>query len=399
MCSRQEFLFRQKSCEISIFEATQETASRPPSKRHLDPTKAVKKYRRSAAGTSKEQQYPPRNLESLLLTVDYLASLLTNWQTLLREITQQDARRQQTNAAAVSLLDVVNFVEDRLRAVQVDLVVSQKACQQLQYKIAKIHILSLYLLLDSPKYERKHGSQALHTALSSYWYGNGAGGDDNDKAKARSESTNDKILALTALIQLNDDLSHLDAHPDGTFTFGTGIMPVYRKHIGMAGTTTLSALPLFQWSLRVVVACNLGEWYKALWLLKDQQEQQQQPTDGTFGTLARCCMAPSLTRIRAKALQAYNASFMKSERLAIEEVSRLLYIADVSLAAELCAMLGLPVEEAATKVAFKTNTIQMTWNNKQRHDPFVFSKNVEHLPDREGISVPDSSTLALLLGG
>ena len=362
MCCRQEVLFRQRSSEISVFEATTETAAKPPSNRRLDPSKAVKKYRRSAAGISKEQQYPARNIDAISHTVDYLANLLIQW----------DRTLQLTPAS--SFLELVNFLEDRLRAVQVDLVISQHASKEIQYRLVKIHILSIYFMSDNSKYERRHGMQALHTALSSYWY------------QPTQAQTDDEILSLAAIVQLDEDLTRLDAHPDDIHTFGAGIMSVYRKHVDI---TDKRSLPRFEWSLRLISCCNGGEWSNALRLLNECQ--------GHFGVLVACIMAPSLSRIRAKALQAYNVSFMKNERLADTEVARLLSIKDPPAAAEFCALLHLPVED--NMVSFKSGVIHMEWTKKKRDDAFVFrGQVVVTATDRHGTGIPDEAFLATLLG-
>lgn len=364
MCSRREVDFRQGSSEVSVFEATPETATRPPSGRKLDPTRAVKKYRRSAAGTSKHHKYPPRSIPNLYLTVDYLANLLVNWQRALHM------------TSTSSFMDLINFLEDRIRAVQVDLVVSGHASKEIQYKIVKIHVLTIYLLGEHPKYERRHGIQALQTALTSYW---------NEPIQAE---TDDELLGLAVMVQLNEDLAHLDDHPDDdTHTFGSAIMSAYRKQ-REATADDIDRLPRFEWSLRLVTCCNGGEWSTALrWLLDGRQ--------GNFGALVACVMAPSLARIRAKALQAYNVSFMKNERLEDAEVARLLSMNNPADAREFCSLLQLPVQDSA--VSFKSAPIHMEWTTKNRDDAFVFRGNVELSSDRQGILLPDDAFLATLL--
>lgn len=361
MCCRKECTFRVKSNEVSIFEATEDTVHQPPSKRRLDPNKAVKKYRRSAAGTSKDQQYPARSLGSLFLTVEYLANLFLRWETSCG------------SRSTVSLLDLVNFLEDRLRAVQVDLVVSQMASKELQFKMAKLHIIVLYILSDSPKYERRHGMQALQTALSSYWNQDEDGEED------------DAILAVTTLVQLNDDLCRVDAELDSDIAYASGIMSVYRKHVGRTGRN----LSLLRWSLLVTTSCNLGEWANVLSLLNN--------CGGAFGVLARGCMAPSLSRLRAKALQAYNVSLMKGERLRDTDVARLLVIEQAATAAEFCRSLDLPVEDEM--VSFKTAPINLGSVSKKerRDDSFVFRKGIQYDTDRENLVIPTSLALTDLI--
>eukprot|EP00977_Amphora_coffeiformis_P011883 scaffold2914_cov178-Amphora_coffeaeformis.AAC.2 len=371
MCSRKEVNFRQKSAEISVFEATLETADRPPSDRQLDPTKAVKKYRRSAAGgISKDQQYPPRSLEALHRTIHYLTDLLIHWQTTLQP------------TPTSSFLDLVHFVEDRLRAVQVDLVVSQYASKEMQYNMVKFHILTVYVLSDTSKYERRHGRQALHTALSSYW----------NQSTHEVPKMDDEVLALSAMMQLDDDLSRLDAHPEDSSShiYGAGILAVYRKHMTPKDTPQIQHLPRFQWALRVISCCNTGEWTNALRLL--HQECCQEGT--MFGVRVACLLTPSLVRIRAKALQAYNVSFMKNERLATIEVARLLSISDPVAAAKLCTQFHLPVGDDDI-VSFKSAPIHMEWKKQtKRDDAFVFGgQEINTATDSHGTRIPDEAFL------
>ena len=355
MCSRQEILFRQRSGEISIFEATDDTVDKPPSKQKLDPTRAVKKYRRSAAGTRKDQQYPPRTIGALIQTVDYLSDLFINWQ----------------QRPSLSIVELVNFLEDRIRAVQVDLVISQMASKQLQYKIVKFHILSMYLLSDTKTYERQHGKNALQTALSSYW----------NSGNQEVSETDDEILALTAIFELSEDLHCLERDPDGSHTFGAKIMAVYRKHFASSDT---KSFPLFQWSLQMISFCNIGEWTNAL--------QSINNIGGNFGVFVTCCLASSLSGMRAKALEAFNVSFMKGEKVADHDVARVLAMSDPSACRAFCSQLNLPVEEEM--VSFKSAPIHMKWDCKKREDSLVFRRGASFASDRDNIPLPVKSVLS-----
>jgi hypothetical protein len=260
-----------------------------------------------------------------------------------------------------STLDLVNFLEDRIRAIQVDLVVSQSANKELQYRLVKLHIVIMYLMLDEPKYERQHGLSALQTALASYWNDDIGLNKDMD-----SQSMDDEILAFTALVQLNEDLRDLET--DRICSFGASIMSTYRKQIKHDESSQIS-LPLFQWSLRLVVSCNLGEWFTVL--------HQLYKCDTSFGILASCCLAPSLGRIRAKCLQAYNIAFMKGERITESEIARLLIMPDGAMAGRLCAKLNLPVNQENGQevfVTFKVAPLEMNLScpKNTRDDWFVF---------------------------
>ena len=390
MCSRKEVNFRQRSNEISVFEATIETADRPPSDRQLDPTRAVKKYRRSAAGgIGKDQQYPPRNLDELYRTVEYLIDMLIHWQTSLR-----------LTAPATSFLELVHFVEDRIRAIQVDLVTSQYASKEIQYKIVKIHVMTMYLLSDTTKYEHRHGRQALQTALSSYW--------NQDACPAHG--VDDEILALTATMQLNEDLPRLDTHVDRTITHrthGAGFLAVYRKHVH-TGETHAFRRPFnrLQRILRVISCCNTGEWTTVLRLLhqhqecgqqgEEEEEEEEEEGQNIFGVMVACLLAPTLLRIRAKALQTYNVSFMKNERLSITEVARLLCISDPTMAVRLCERLHLPLVDDNDAVLFKSAPIHMEWTKEtKRDDDYVFhGQDIRFVIDPSGKRIPDETFLA-----
>lgn len=97
MCTLEECQERQANKEISVFEC--DDARVPINQRRMDPTLAVAKYRRSAAGS--HRQYQCRSLEQLETTVDHLMELFVT-------------RKAKSEHPRQSLLDTVQFVEDRL---------------------------------------------------------------------------------------------------------------------------------------------------------------------------------------------------------------------------------------------------------------------------------------------
>jgi hypothetical protein len=325
MCCREECEDRQRSGEVSIFEATASTVDFPIKQRCIDPVWAVSKYRRSAAGHT--VHYDPRSFPQIEATLNHLIELLVT------------RKSPSGRLPALSFMSTVQFFEDRIRALQVDLVKTQFASKQLQSRLARCHILVLYLLLDEPSYAETFGQTALHTALSSYWNHTGA------------ESTDDEMLSYMAICQCSQYLEQEQKKQtvvDESLT--SSVLSLYRKYLP---PHSVKRLPLFQWTLQLTARISLGHWTVAIHMLHDKEGIIPEH----FRIFARCCFAKAMTYIRWKALQTYNASFRKEESVMCQEVARLLHLTDrrriadpetlVSashVALELGQASGLPVE-------------------------------------------------------
>ena len=259
MCSESEAYDRQQHLELSPFEcnpgsiksgvitiasssthdgngkqAESMAIQKAEAKRHrptFNSHYVIKKYRRSAAGggtLSEASDKCPRTLDQLVTTVDYLLGSVLPCQlpppspavevddrrkgnTDPNEIsiwgdTPVKERSQQTEQKChnpFSLCDTISFIDDRLRAVQKDLVtllgnmdsssvmpsssdsnnnsVSTKRQQlkqqrvkstvrDIQAKMVRYNILASYLLSDvsSSQYEVQFGARALRTSLTCY---------------------------------------------------------------------------------------------------------------------------------------------------------------------------------------------------------------------------------------
>ena len=188
MCSKVEGQDRQDHLELSELESTPETCHLPSRHRIAHPRLCVQKYRRSAAGGgASEQLYanvPPRSLSDLHVTICHLLCTLVATQR-----PSSDYRIQ------YSLADVVNFVDDRIRAIQVEYIThymshllqasalnsaSEKArytkslalAIDIQVRCIRHSIFSQYLLRGAPKanahgkFELKFNVSALRTALT-----------------------------------------------------------------------------------------------------------------------------------------------------------------------------------------------------------------------------------------
>ncbi|KAL3756099.1 hypothetical protein ACHAWU_009401 [Discostella pseudostelligera] len=192
----------------------------------FDPHRIVKKYRRSAAGggtlldnTSTNDDHGYRSLDMLKTTVNYLLNYIfvhqrppppssldndnsTNDAGDPNEISiwgeEEDENDNNDNGPLFSLAETVSFIDDRLRAVQKDLVTllgnhpaqdtinryhrqqhqqqqqlvfeAKRSARKMQACMVRYNILASYLLSDLPleKYEKTFGVRALRTAMASY---------------------------------------------------------------------------------------------------------------------------------------------------------------------------------------------------------------------------------------
>ena len=288
MCSKQECVLRQESKEISFFEATKDSATKPPNQWKLDPSRAVQKYRRSAAGSKHTTE--PRSIEQLRTTVRYLVEIL---------VTQLPLHSTMSVLSRQSLVKTVSFVEDRFRAVQVDLVRSQQTSADLQLILIRAQILILYLTLDlTPRqYARKLGCDALTSALGAYW--------QSLTAEEEDHSSVDEVLALKALLGIAE-------YFEAWWTFGPdhqkpllspSVVLHYRRRRPRRHQSKMDSedSSRFQWTLSLITHVQSGHWRVAL--------DQLYACEHSFGVLARCILAPAVPHMRYQALLIYNACF------------------------------------------------------------------------------------------
>lgn len=423
MCSPQECDERVRTGEVSVLELTSSSAERYQPR--LDPCKAVSKYRRSAAGSFTDTpRPPPRSLTALRITVHYL----------IRNILM-DRSQQLQSKGSFSFLQRVNFVEDRVRAVQVDLVRTEATSKELQCFLARSQILILYLLADCPTYERKFGATALQSALASYWHGTAASDD------VELLETDGEILSLTVLVQLNYQLrSDFESGGTTSATSSNDSVPLlwfaltelYRKFVRVAEPQHLNC-PLFQWTLHFVSECCLGHWQTALsMILKQNSTNDTTKNDNSpekpdnkfqrFLTLARCCLAPSVHYIRWKVLQAFNVSLLKNEAVSGSEMARILCfqcahtltkstwdnnndhmahpsaMAAADMALEMGRGFGLPVVDR--NIRFKVAPIQPISTCRRcdiRDDRAVFGESISTQLSSDGIAIPPADWMERII--
>lgn len=376
MCSPKEASDRVAFKELSQFECTSSTYASHvhPRNRQPDPFKCVKKYRRSAAGGGVNDNDPDVEAERLILDlklcVDYLLGTIFARQ-------QSDGMTEQ-----FSLVKTVNFVDDRLRAVQVDLTtllgqmkMSGSTCtttstgrgscisgvdgetwttvRGMQVKLIRYNILAQYMLsnVGSDMYEWKFSQKALTTAISSFFASfHGTNG------RVGSREHLDEVMSYAALLHLATVVKKQEGALPQTSSTGqqcglvldggegiSSILGIYRKYVP---TRTCTAqpdrrigfgdrdgdYPKYHWALRVVSEIENGNLLQAIHLLSPLHDCENNNGDGhdngtnfsseeRWRVVSRCCVAQVMPILRIGLIRRYNKSFGKQEKVKITDVS------------------------------------------------------------------------------
>jgi len=369
MCSELEALDRQQHLELSPFECNPSSiksgaamltlssendtmGSKKAAARRHRPTfnsqYVIKKYRRSAAGggtLSEASDKCPRKLDQLQTTVDYLlGSIFANQipPGIVNENTSRDPNeisiweedgddtpKQTQQHTPFSLSETVSFIDDRLRAVQKDLVtllgnieepnlISSTACsgnsvsakrQQLkqqrtkstvrdmQAKMVRYNILASYLLSDVPtsKYEVKFGARSLRTSLTCYLnlsttiheeYQSSS--SNNQQSAYNTEcQTQDEIMAYMALLHSsavlrNEEISlPLPTSNEITSSLmedsGSGwgaLLTTFSKHVldndsNSSTDGVVDKYPRWYWALELACVAQEGNYQRYFNLLEN----------------------------------------------------------------------------------------------------------------------------------
>jgi SAC3/GANP family len=418
MCSREEVADR---FEVSIFEATDDSWQSPAGQRRMDPHRAIVKYTRSTANvsscSSKDEhgRYPVRSISQLVDTVHYLLGTV---------LATQLPGNSALNRPPASFLSTVHFVEDRLRAVQVDCTRWQNNCtkqeaeqlRRLQFCMTRGHIFisSQTTAYSEAQYSSTLGRTARDQALAAYWA---------HVTESDCQSMDDAILCWTLLCHLSSCLTQHEAFAADTpiSQADTPLLPysivaLLRKR----ESSKLSALLRFRWALALTVDVSLGHWTVALRQLRDGPTIAAQT--GAFGVLARSCFRPNnIVYMQWKALQVYNFSWMKNETVSTAELARLLSMSQpevrpssVSLpgsslecnnhvedtrhercndsvlqrVTELVSRHGLPLVDDGTAVAFKSAPLQPVVNMPDAGAWWHHGR-----VDQDGIGIPSAAAI------
>ncbi|CAM9770873.1 unnamed protein product, partial [Ectocarpus sp. 13 AM-2016] len=159
MCPESERREREAEGGLSSFEATEATAGASVSfrQRVADPKKAVKKYRRSAAGRDMHSPELLRPLSVLQTTTQYLVQDVFAIACSSSSSVSSQRRREQGGSPASLIAQAYMFVEDRLRAVRQDLTVQGLALEgttgaaEVLRTTANFYILAGYLMSDEAR--------------------------------------------------------------------------------------------------------------------------------------------------------------------------------------------------------------------------------------------------------
>lgn len=388
------------------------------------PQYVIKKYRRSAAGggtLSEISEKSPRSLKQLSATVDYLLLNVFAWQMPPSipdsssgnhadyrssggggnssgyssdvssawgddDLTELPSRGPKQTP--FSLCDTISFVDDRLRAVQKDLVtllgnmeesdvVSSPAfdckdkqqlheikstVRKMQARMVRYSILSSYLLSGVPasKYEMKIGARALRTALTCYLNLSLtldeeflANEDVINNANFYQEEceTKDEMMAYMALLHssavVRSDEVALPPPTMGEMTSalteesGSGwgaILSTFCKHVMPSRrNASLDSLvcnfPRWKWALDLACMAQEGNYQRYFSLLEKGPDilstsgcyhSNTASARARFVILARCCASHSLNLVRLAALRRFNHAFGKRECVSGSDLARLL---------------------------------------------------------------------------
>ena len=421
MCSKAECQERQSSGEVSIFESMWPPPSlddnthaptsnvftspkKPGTRRVANPRWAMTKYRRSAAGVDTRNRTPPRSLEQLETCMSVLEYILCYQQQ--PPVSASSAQAQTNPFPKQTLAGTVSFVEDRIRAMQVDLVVSQQNSSKLQHRMVRLHILILYLLGRVPTYESKFGLQALMTAFTNYW------SSSNNNSIRKTDQDDDEILCWFALHQLCQYIrvNYRQGNNDAATSAAavteplSNILDYYRRALDTQ-QQRLAHFPKFEWALKLVDLAVMGRPQSILRKLAGRSsinnssggtDNANTPTS-SFDILCRCCLAPVVDILRIQALDQYNKTYMKGEKVMSQEIARLLFFETAEQARLFTHQTaGLKLHDDGDKIIFKVGPIQRL-NEKdigKRQDVFVFGASLYNWPTLEHSHVPTPTAAA-----
>ena len=346
MCSYDECEFRVRTNEISIYEQPTTTTSntttsttttkigsvrygRPITK--YDPCKVIAKYRRSVSTTATTAATTHRSISALYTTIQYLIHHIyiiphhdnNNHHHHSNDHSNQDSSVMKTFSS--SYRSKLEFMEDRIRAVQVDIVKQQVPSlslslpestqpyqlqlQMIQYNITKYYILTLYIMSDGnddtttmtttsdtttttttkrpySSYETIFALRALQTSIYTYMNCTSEKNDDpnntnchdpnEDSRTMKSMIMDDEMMAYFILIQFNQQLlnqqqQQQQQHYEYT-TFWYNLTELYRKQTTSSSTTSscgsndtpLLQRPFTQYAFTVVLLYLHGQYRTCL---------------------------------------------------------------------------------------------------------------------------------------
>ena len=367
-CSREECEERQELGQVSIFEATVDTASSSQRQRRLDPALAVAKYRRSAAGTDFQDTIPSHETLELLVQEQLLYIAATRkstpnhhhhhasphghyaWQGPWCEFLVDRLRACQSNAIRLTgqasssssstsnnnsnnnnnnnLLSLSWHAQMVRILIWIRYWMPWKTPQPQQQNRKQAHAQAQALqTIQPPDYSFLHQTidTMMATAVDQYW-STCEGLEERSSSwslerTGRNIAVDDEMLCYAALSRL----AARHGRPNGNSTAVGGVEGTllldYSKHVPInvpsdpakPDNERTCSYPLFQEALCLTAEIAREEYYGVL-----QRSTRNLPI------LARCCLAPALAHWRYRQCQQYNVSFAKEE--AVDDLDRLLQV-------------------------------------------------------------------------
>ena len=374
----------------------------------------VQKYRRSVAATgasSASQQFRRRTLSDLEITVQYLIfSIFCRLAPLACHC------QSSSTSNSFTVYDVVEFVHDRLRAVQVDLTSnrylsgSPRVISMLA-RMIRYYFLAGYLLQGNKKFDMKLHSQQVEACLSLFQLNlsnfditrllfskkkyNNDDAYSNDLTTMCVINTIDEILCyslfFSQLEQLKNDKSCSHQIKNVTELIST-IMGTSFKNNGF-----LSLFTRVKFSIDLIAAIQNDLDYDRYFKLLSTRDDD----NNRWKVISRAIMVRSSNMVRTRALKILNKSLMKGEKIAKHEVARIIYLKDSTRAIDLCKNMKFTFDENDGEdysVVFKVGPVDESTTieeGKLRDDDFVFAtlrSNFDNsCKDADGISLPIST--------
>jgi hypothetical protein len=322
-CSRKEVEERQKLGQVSELEATVETCHLPQSHRRLDPSLAVAKYRRSAAGSD---HIEPRSVVALQDTLDHLINVCTTCQA-----TCKHPRIENVHI-------MVNFVTDRLRACQSD-ATRRMSVMDHESLPASWHaqVIRILIWLDvitkhGTNYQNTASNDSLlprtiftmrSTAYDAYWCSREVEMSREEPSHENKRRLDDEILCYDAIFRIFDQSSQQQQQQQQSssleslslLSLGGDMLLEFtkRQQMAMIYPQDPYTYPLWHQALQVAVRVSRNEYHTLLRLQKDE-----------LPILARCILTSMLFSWQYQTVQQYNVSFAKGE--VVTDMNRLLNI-------------------------------------------------------------------------
>jgi SAC3/GANP family/CCCH-type zinc finger len=338
-CTQKEAEERQELGQISELEATLETCHLPQSQRILDPSLAIAKYRRSAAGMD---PVAPRSAATLQDTLDHLTNICATFQAT------------PIHPPVDNIPTVVNFVTDRLRACQSDATRSMGGSNNNNdndgvYLPASWHAQVIRILVWM-EFCMQHAAEpvdsllprTIHTmrstAYDAYWSIREAD-TLNGTSSSMDYALDDEMLcydaisricAITSMQQKGED----DSSWSSLETSWSGMLLEFNKRRQMTmSPQSPYVYPLWHEALKVAGRVSQQDYFS---LLRDNK------SDVVFPSLAKCILTSVLFLWQYRTVQQYNVSFGKEE--SVSDMEQLLGIDKENWCAEYAqAFGGVPV--------------------------------------------------------